>query len=98
MFFFETSKFIFKFKNGTLPLQTIATHFRRNSTPLEHRYFTRNRFDNTPSIPINLMSTYAQKSIQMKADRIWLDIPSDLRQAESFNIFKYYLKIHFIST
>ena len=97
MFFFEASKFIFKSKNQMLPLQTIATHFRRSTS---HRYFTRSQSvnDNFLVLPLTLMSSYAQKSIQMKADKIWSDIPSIIREGESFNIFKFYLKKHLISS
>ena len=96
LFFFEASKFIYKSKNNILPLQTIATHFGRNTQSI-HRYSTRNRPSNNLSIvPLNLLSCHARKSIQLKADELWSDIPTDIQHAESFNIFKYLLKNHLI--
>ena len=97
MFLLETWKFIYKSKNALLPVQTIATHFNRNSSR-SHDHFTRNRSANNLSVvPLHLLSYFAQKSIQLKADELWLDIPNDIRQAESYNIFKYLYKKHLIT-
>ena len=97
MFLLEAAKFIYKTKNCILPLQTIATHFCRTSL-MPHRHFTRNRYVNSIVAPLHLMSSYAQKSIQLKADVLWANIPNEIKQAESFNMSKYSFKRHLISS
>ena len=97
MFIFEEGKFLYKAKNDILPLQTIATHFCRNAGSVSHRYATRNRANNN-IVPFSLLSSCAQKSIQMKTDRIWSDIPVEIKEAESFNVFKYLFKKHLLNT
>jgi len=98
MFFLETGKFIYKSKNELLPIQTIATHFSRSSST-SHGHFTRNRsVNNLGMVPLHLLSSFAQKSIQLKTDKLWSDIPYEIRHAESYNIFKYLYKKHLISS
>ena len=93
----EAGKFTYKSKHKILPLQSIATHFSRNVQPL-HGYSTRSRLRNNLSVvPYSLLSSYAQKSIQHKSIEIWNDIPLDVREAESFNIFKSCLKKHLLN-
>ena len=97
LFTLESGKFIYKTKNNILPISTIATHFGQNHC-LSHRYFTRNRTVNSASVaPRRLMSCFAQKSIQLKANEIWTNIPTEIRNAESFNVFKHLLKKHLIT-
>ena len=93
MFQFEEGKFMYKSKNDILPLPTIATHFTQTTHTLCHRYSTRNRAV-TNVAPFSLLSCYAKKSIQLRSDRIWSDIPNEIRQAESFNVFKHLFKKH----
>ena len=93
LFNFESAKFLYKSKNDLLPLQTIATHFTQNAAP-NHGHYTRPRRGNAQIsvVPYELLSTFAQKSIQHKAYNIWSEIPLHIRQAESLNVFKYFLK------
>ena len=90
-FALETCKFIFKSKNGLLPVSSIANYFDRD--PPRHRYNTRNRNQNVfSSLPIDLLSEHARKSIQCKIVTLWNNIPSYVREVESLNIFKSSLK------
>ena len=96
----EAGKFIFKSKNNTLPLKSIATHFSRvqNTT---HGHFTRSCTRSCknllPIVPFHLLSSYAQKSLQLKAEQIWSTFPLDLKQAGSFSIFKAGLKKYLLN-
>ena len=100
LFCLESAKFIYKSKNDLLPLQTIATHFTRSAVS-NHSHFTRHRLRNNnvqlSVVPYELLSSFAQKSIQHKAYNIWSNIPLDIRQAESFNIFKCLFKRHLLT-
>ena len=98
LFNFESAKFLYKSKNDLLPLQTIATHFTQNAAP-NHGHYTRPRQGNAQIsvVPYELLSTFAQKSIQHKAYNIWSEIPLDIRQAESLNVFKYFFKRHLLA-
>ena len=95
MFLLEAGKFIYKSKNNLLPLETIATHFSRNSAQ-SHSYFTRNHATNNV-VPLQFLSNFAKKSIQLKADEIWSDIPTEIGLATSYNVFKYSFKKYLIT-
>ena len=100
LFYFESAKFLYKSKNDLLPLPTIATHFNQSAAP-SHDHFTRRRQCNRNAqisvVPYDLLSSFARKSIQHKAFNLWSDIPLDIRQAESFNIFKCFFKRHLLT-
>ena len=94
----EAGKFIFKAKNDILPLKSIATHFNRTPNTT-HGHFTRStRAHNLlPNVPIHFLSSYAQKSLQLKSEQIWSTFPLDIKQAESFSIFKIRLKNYLLN-
>ena len=79
----ETGKFIFKEKNGLLPT-TIGNCFTVASTEIPHDHGVRHersqRFMNNLRI--------GEKSVQFKAMELWNTIPSEIKSADSFKIFK----------
>ncbi len=96
-FLLETYKFIYKSKNFLLPIESIATHFNRAAS-ISHTYNTRSHSRNHLSTaPVVLLSSFAQKSIQHRSPELWRNIPTNIRVAESLNIFKAALKNHLLS-
>ena len=93
IFSLETGKFMFKSKNGILPIITIANHFERQRA--EHNHNLRNR-TNSLITPFVLLSTFKQKSIHNRGLNLWNDIPESIRFSESFNIFKKDYKSHLL--
>ena len=93
IFSLETGKFMFKSKNGLLPINTIANHFERPRAV--HNHNLRNRTNNLVT-PFVLLSTFKQKSIHNRGLNLWNDIPEDIRCSESFNIFKIHYKSHLL--
>ena len=94
IFSLETGKFMFKSKNGMLPISTIANHFERQRA--EHNHNLRNR-TNSLITPFVLLSTFKQKSIHNRGLNLWNDIPEAIRSSESFNILKKTLQIPFLT-
>ena len=79
----ETGKFIFKEKNGLLPT-TIGNCFTVASSEIPHDHGVRHershRFMNNLRI--------GEKSVQFFARDLWNTIPTEIKSADSFNIFK----------
>ena len=96
-FVLETCKFIYKSKNGLLPLhlQSIASHFNRSTPRHSHGTRTRNR-NIFSTIPHEYLSEHAQKSIQCKAVSMWENTSNCIRDSESLGIFKNSLKSHLL--
>ena len=92
-FTFESAKFLFKSKNGLLPISSIAQHFNRPMPALNRP----SRSTRNSSIPLELRSEFAKKSIQVRQQSFWNDIPLQIRQSENINIFKRHLKKHIIN-
>ena len=95
-FTLEYGKFIFKSKNALLPISTIASHFTREV--VSHVHGLRPRNTGVSIVPAELLSMYAQKSIQHKSAKIWDEIPETIRDAEFFGAFKRQYKKHLLST
>ena len=95
-FMLESGKFIYKSKNALLPNSTIASHFSREL--VNHGYNLRIRNTGASIIPVELLSVYAQKSIQHKTAEIWGKIPASIRDLEFFSAFKRQYKKHLLMT
>ena len=95
-FMLESGKFIYKSKNALLPISTIASHFSREL--VNHGYNLRIRNTGASIIPVELLSVYAQKSIQHKTAEIWDKIPVSIRDLEFFGAFKRQYKKHLLMT
>ena len=83
-FYFETSKFMFKLKNELLPT-TFANYFETSSVSSDHSYTLRSSVRRT-HVFTRLLSS--NKTIQIRGEKLWNEIPEDLRENISFNLFK----------
>ena len=92
IFAFESGKFVYKSKKSLLPLSTIASHFTREVSGQRHS--VRNRNAGPSVVPFELLSTYAQKSIQHRTAKLWDEIPITVRNLEFFGSFKQQYKNH----
>ena len=87
-------KFIYKEKFDLLPDSNIANHFERiSSISRPTRQTQRNRLN---VVPLSLLSEHAKKSIQMRKNEIWMNIPEPLRSCQSFITFKVKFKAFLI--
>ena len=86
----ETAKFIFKDKNNLLPISTIAHHFDR--IPSTNRPVRQTRSSHLIVAPYELLSVHAKKSIQMKTNQFWNDIPPLIKSCPYFSSFKRLFK------
>ena len=93
-FTLENGKFIFKSKNALLPIATIASHFSREV--INHGHSLRTRNTGASIVPVELLSKYAQKSIQHRTAGIWDEIPGPIRNSEFFGSFKRQFKKHLL--
>ena len=88
-FLLETGKFIYKYKHELIPSDIIASHFSRShSTQTIPRYSLRSRTNDRSVVPFELLSSYAQKSIQNRMSVVWNDIPTVIQNCESLSCFK----------
>ena len=92
-FLLETSKFIYKNKNGLLPISSIAHHFDR---PISNSNRTLRLRSHPTVAPYNLLSSFAKKSIQVRASQIWQDIPPTIQNYPLFSTFKRIYKHYLI--
>ena len=79
----ETGKFIFKEKNGLL-LTKIGNCFTVASSVIPHAHSVRH--DRSHRFMNNLR--IGEKSVQFIARDLWNTIPTEIKSADSFNIFK----------
>ena len=85
-FQFETAKFIFKEKNNLLPISTIAHHFDRS--PSSNRPIRQTQTSHPNVVPYDLLTIHAKKSIQLRANKVWNDIPRSITSSPYFSSFK----------
>lgn len=91
---FEIAKFTYKSKHNLLPM-SIGNLFDLSSEHLNHNYFVRNR-----QRPIRVLckSKTGEKSVQYKSFHLWNSLPSEIKDSESFNIFKKAYKTFLINS
>ena len=88
-FLLETGKFIYKYKHELIPSDIIASHFSRShSTQTIPRYSLRSQTNDRSVVPFELLSSFAQKSIQNRMSVVWNVIPTEIHNCESFSCFK----------
>ena len=95
IFQMERGKFVFKSNNGLLPIDSIAQHFVRNNAA--HRYNLRNGSHRLLITPIVLLSSYKQKSLYIRGNNMWGNIPEALKLSDSLNIFKRDFKAYILN-
>ena len=79
---------MYKLKNDLLPV-AVANHFEVRNTVPTHNYNLRNR-GTTPQIDTRLESS--EKSIQLRGEKIWEELPEHLKNSTSMIKFKRNLK------
>ena len=80
---------MYKLKNGLLPV-AIGNYFELRNTVPTHNYNLRNR-GTTPQIVTRLESS--EKSIQLRGEKIWQELPENLKSSASLNKFKKKIEI-----
>ena len=93
VFQMEVAKLAYKSHSGLLPV-SITNYFQLSSANPNHQYSVRNRR------PIRLItnSRIGEKSVQFNYFTIWKNLPSELKNCESFNIFKRALKTYLLES
>ena len=99
---FQVVKFVFKCLNQTTPVQ-LHNWYKLNH--LMHVHHTRSNYNvsnkaviNNLFVPLACTTNYGLKQIKVSGPRIWNELPSNLKNSSSINIFLKKLKIHYIST
>ena len=83
---------MYKSKHNLLPT-SIGNFFEFSSQHISHDHFVRNR-----QRPIRLLcnSRYGEKSVQYKLFKLWEEIPTEIKNIDSFSVFKRLFKDHLI--
>ena len=83
----EVGKFHFKSVKGLLPVQ-IGNFFPTSANQeIHHSYGLRSRRSNQPP-RFAFNSITGKKSIQFIGSKIWQELPEDVKNSDSFTIFK----------
>ena len=91
----ETCKYMYKVKKDLIPV-VIAKHFRNRSEILpKHNYNLRNR-NQAPKIETRLTSS--EKSIQLRGEKLWADLPDNLKECSSLVNFKKNMKLSLLES
>ena len=95
IFMLETGKYHFKLVNQLLPTQ-IGNYFDTSASQVAiHTYNLRSQNSNRPPRFISKSKT-GEKSIQFKGAQIWNAMPLEIKNSESFSIFKTSYKKHLL--
>ena len=88
----ELGKLMYKSVNNLLPTN-IGNFFEFSSQDITHTHFVRNR-----QRPVRLLcsSRTGEKSVQFKSFKLWNEITSDIKNSDSFTIFKRKFKEHLL--
>ena len=93
--FLETSKHMFKLKNNLFPLR-FADYFVRYEDSSPNSYELRSRVrNNNVHIAITRLQS-SNKSIQIRGEKLWNDLPDDTKVISTFSCFKKMIKSHLI--
>ena len=91
----ETYKHMFKVKNNLIPV-SIGNHFKnRNNFEPTHSYNLRNR-KKSPQIEVRLTSS--EKSIQLRGEKLWAELPDTFKSCASLIKFKRMLKLSLLES
>ena len=88
VFYLETSKYMYKSKNSLIPV-AVGNHFELSNPVPIHNYNLRNR-GTTPQINTRLESS--EKSIKIRGEKLWNELPENLQISISGKKFKRLLK------
>ena len=95
LFEFESGKFQYKLHLNLLPT-SIGGYLLTDPYVNKHNYGLRSRTSNQPTRLVR-HTQYAEKSIQVNGQKMWEEIPSDIKQSLSFSIFKRAYKAFLLS-
>ena len=90
IFSLKAGKFLFKSKNDMLPIP-IGGYFEPDPFVNQHDYGLRSRTSNQPTRLV-CRTKKGEKSLQIRGEKFWNDLPDSLKQSESFCLFKKNLK------
>ena len=90
IFDLETGKFVYKLQKDLLPNSNIANYFEYRNANVTHSYNLRPRKTAMRNISFN--SVHGEKSIQCRGAKIWNEMPEEIRDSASLNIFKKHYK------
>jgi len=94
---FESGKFQYKLHHHLLPT-SIGGYFLTDPYVNRHNYGLRSRTSNQPTRLVR-HTQYAEKSIQVNGQKMWEEIPSDIKQSSlSFPMFKRAYKTYLLSS
>ncbi len=85
-FALETGKFLYKHENNLI-VPNIGGYFETDPYINRHSYGLRSRSANAPTRLVSRIKT-SEKSLQIRGKKLMTSLPSDIRQANSFCIFK----------
>ena len=84
----ETGKFEYKSQKGLLPVQ-ISNYFEDSSTQeIHHSYGLRSRSRNDAPLRFLSESKTGEKSLQFKKLQLWNTLSTEIKNCETFMIFK----------
>ena len=86
IFQLETGKFLYKFHSNLLPI-SIGGYLQTDPYVNRHSYGLRSRTFNQPTRLVR-HSRFAENSLQTKGAKMWEDIPDEIKESQSFMIFK----------
>ena len=98
---FQVAKFVFKCLNQTTPIQ-FHNWYKLNHLMHVHPQgliiMLVIKQSSIISVSLACTTNYGLKQIKVSGPRIWNELPSNLKNSSSINIFLKKLKIHYIST
>ena len=87
MISFETGKYLYKFHQNLLPPSALGNYFEPDPFVNRHSYGLRSRTMNAPTRLV-CRTKYSEKSIQISGVKFWNNIPKEIQESLSLNIFK----------
>ena len=89
----EVGNFHFKSMNNLLPVQ-IVKFFPTSADRVIHHSYGLKSCNQIQAPRFSFNSTTGRKSIQYTGSKIWEDLPADIKNSETFMIFKKSYKKH----
>ena len=95
VYFLETCKYMYKVKKDLIPV-VIGKHFRSRSEILpNHNYNLRNR---NQAQKIETRLTSSKKLILLRGEKLWADLPDNLKECSSLVNFKKNMKLSLLES
>ena len=91
IFLLETGKFLYKYYNNDVVISNIGGFFEPDPHVNQHSYGLRSRSANIPTRLV-CRTKSSDKSMQVRGQKLWKNLPDEITDSVSFNIFKRSLK------